>query len=113
MILEPRRPIRLWADFNELSDTKIWTSLRRAGFLPQGRPSIGEWVELWDYDGDTCLAVVRSIEHPIVHLEVDLDTWVDGQLVQAEIPLTFGRPSYTQQTRPGQDTRSRGFLTAA
>jgi hypothetical protein len=97
--------IRLWADFNELSDTKIWTSLRRAGFLPEGRPSIGEWVELWDYDGDTCLGMVTSIEYPIVHLEVDLDTWVDGQLVHTEIPLTF-RQSYTSQVDPGHNTYS-------
>jgi hypothetical protein len=99
--------IRLWADFNELSDTQIWTSLRRAGFLPEDRPKIGEWVELWDYDGDTCLGRVTSIQHPIVHLEVDLDSWVDGPLVHAEIPMIFGRPSYTHQLQPGHDTEAR------
>ena len=65
---------RLWVDFNEVYDGDyVWTSTRHVPSLEQPEP--GEWIELYDSDGERCWAVVRSFDDPIVHCKIDWSTW--------------------------------------
>lgn len=86
--------MRLWADFNETYEGEIWTSLRRARkFIPNDQPRVGQWVELWDHEGNTCWGIVTRLERPIVHLRLDMSTWRDGDTVQIEPEFVESAPS--------------------
>ncbi len=76
--------LKLWADFNEVSDEAIWTSLRRAKWVPDGEPWVGQRVEFWDHEGNVCQGIVTRVNYPIVYAELDLSTWVDGDPLQIE-----------------------------
>jgi hypothetical protein len=76
--------MRLWADFNDVDGEMIWTSLRRASFIPDGEPEVGQWIELWDYEGNTCKGIVTRVDDPIVYLRLDLSTWEDAEWIQIE-----------------------------
>ncbi len=94
--------MRLWADFNEVDDDTVWTSLRRASFVPKGEPRVGQWIELWDHEGNVCWGVVTEVDAPIVYLRLDLSTWVDREAVSIE--GQYGDP-VSSQTR-GQEQRT-------
>jgi len=72
--------LSLWADFNVFEGDTVWTSLTQTKdqLIPNGHPVVGEWVELWDYDGDRCLGVVTKVTLPIVWVKLDMRTWLDG-----------------------------------
>lgn len=76
--------MRIWTDFNEIEDNTVWTSLRRAGFIPSGEPRVGQWIELWDYEGNVCWGVVTEIDVPIVYLQLDMNTWKPSVVVNIE-----------------------------
>jgi hypothetical protein len=78
------RLTRLKADFNEEREGTIWASLHRVPFVPDGEPRIGQWIELWDHEGNTCWGVVTDVNYPIVYLKLDPSTWKDGDAVQIE-----------------------------
>lgn len=96
--------MRLWADFNAADGEMIWTSLRRAGFVPEGEPAIGQRIELWDHEGNVCMGVVTRVDDPIVYLRLDLSTWEDADSVQIE--RQFGSPAYDR--RQGKEDRTGG-----
>lgn len=86
--------MKLWVDFNDVDGEMVWTSLRRAQFVPEGEPHIGQWVELYDHEGNVCQGVVVSVDDPIVRLHLDLSTWVDAEANQ--IPAHFGEAAYDE-----------------
>ncbi len=73
---------RLWADFNEARGEDIWTDLAQERFIPEGEPYEGQWIELWDHEGNRCWGVVTGVDYPIVYLELDSGTWVDSSAIQ-------------------------------
>lgn len=101
--------MRLWADFNEVEDEMIWTSLRRAQFVPDGEPEIGQRVELYDHEGNVCWGIVVSVDDPIVRLHLDLRTWVDAETNQ--IPAHFGKAAY--EAFQGQEDRTQAVEAAS
>jgi len=103
---ERRCEVRLWADFNEVDDEMIWTSLRRAPFIPDGEPEIGQRVELYDHEGNVCWGVVVDVDDPIVRLHLDLSTWIDAEANQ--IPAHFGKAAY--DVFQGQEERTKAAV---
>ena len=97
---------RLWADFNEVDGDMIWTSLRRADFVPEGEPEIGQRIELWDHEGNVCWGVVTKVDEPIVWLRLDLSTWVDAESKQ--IASQFGSSAYGKWQ--GREERTRAAV---
>lgn len=95
--------MKLWADFNEDRGGVVWTSLHRAGFIPEGEPRIGQWIELWDHEGNTCRGVVTSVNYPIVYLELDTTTWKGSDTVQIEPEFVGKKAPYEQ----GRDDKGR------
>lgn len=84
--------MRLWTDFNEFDGETVWTSLRRAAFVPEGEPWVGQQVEMWDHEGNVCWGTVVEVDEPIVRVQLDLSTWEDAGDVH--IASTFGEPMY-------------------
>jgi hypothetical protein len=82
---------KIWVDFNEVFDgNRVWTSIRRMrGNLI---PGVGEWVELFDADGDGCLARVDSVDGPIIYFTLDWDRWVAAPIASPALsaPRYFG-----------------------
>jgi len=76
--------MRLWADFNEERRGVIRASLHREKFIPEGEPYIGQWIQLWDHEGNTCWGIVTDVNYPLVYLRLDVSTWVDGDPVHVE-----------------------------
>lgn len=101
--------MRLWADFNEFDGETIWTSLRRATFVPEGEPAVGQQVELWDHEGNACFGIVTKVSDPIVWLWLDLNTWVDAESVH--IASHFGDPEYHESQ--GREERTGGVERVA
>jgi hypothetical protein len=102
---------RLWADFNEARGGNIWTNLAEADFVPEGEPHEGQWIELWDHEGNRCWGVVTEVDYPIVYLRLDLSTWVDSSTVQMErelvgaAPVSRSRSEVHTQPRQPRGTR--------
>lgn len=96
--------MRLWADFNAVEGETVWTSLRRASFVPSGEPQVGQWINLWDHEGNSCWGVVTEVDDPIVYLRLDLSTWLDGEAVQVD--PHYGDP-VSSHAQGGQD-RTKG-----
>ena len=76
--------LTLCADLNEVNDKTIWTSLRRTEFAPEGDLWEGQRVVLRDHEGNVCHGIVTEVNYPIVYVELDLRTWVDGDAVRVE-----------------------------
>lgn len=100
---------KLWADFNEVDGETVWTSLRRAQFVPEGEPEIGQWIELYDHEGNACWGVVTEVDDPIVRLHLDFSTWIDAESVQ--IASHFGDAVY--DARDGREERTGGVKRLA
>jgi hypothetical protein len=75
--------MRYLADFNEIyDDDSIWVVAKRTSFTPWtgGDRDVeeareGDRVELFDYDGTTCLAIVMSCGEQTMECKLDLSTW--------------------------------------
>lgn len=100
--------LKLWVDFNEVYGEDVWTSLRRANFVPEGEPEIGQWVELYDHEGNVCQGMVTKVDDPIIWLRLDLSTWIDAE--NKEIEHQFGRAVYDWQQ--GSEKRTAGAAVA-
>jgi hypothetical protein len=96
--------LRLWADFNGIEDQTVWTSLRRKSFVPDGEPWIGQRVELWDHEGNVCQGTVARVNYPIVYVDLDLSTWLDGEAVQIE--PRYGEQASFDPVRQGAEERT-------
>lgn len=96
--------MRLWADFNDVDGEMIWTSLRRASFIPDGEPELGQWIELYDHEGNVCMGVVTQVDDPIVYLRLDLSTWEDAEWIQ--IKRHYGNPAF--HSSQGSEDRTGG-----
>jgi hypothetical protein len=86
---------RLWADFNQVYDNdQIRASLRRVSLL--GPISPGEWVELYDSDGETCWAMVDEIRGSMVQCTLKRETWTTPVAVDVHVtfPPTRGAIQY-------------------
>lgn len=95
---------KLWIDFNEVSGETAWTSLRRARFVPEGEPEIGQWIELYDHEGNVCWGVVTDVDDPIVRLHLDLNTWKDAETKQ--LKSHFGKAAYDAFQAQEERTRA-------
>ena len=95
---------KLWADFNDVDGDMIWTSLRRAEFVPEGEPEAGQQIELWDHEGNTCMGIVAQVDDPIVYLRLDLNTWEDAEAIQIE--RRFGSSAFDHSQ--GAEDRTGG-----
>ena len=63
-------------DFNEVFDEDyIWASLRLSPSLDAVNLAPGDWVELYDEDGETCLAVITVRTGPIITCKIRWETW--------------------------------------
>lgn len=79
------RATTLRVDWNEVYDDDfVWTSMHRmAGVVA---PEPGDWVELYDWDGDRCFAIVTDVDGPIVTCKIDWSQWRPAPDVQVEGP---------------------------
>jgi hypothetical protein len=95
--------LRLWADFNEVEEEILWTSLRRVSFVPEGEPEIGQRVELYDHEGNACQGIVTKVRGPIVWVRLDLSTWIDAEAVQivSEYGYAASGSSFGKENRTG------------
>lgn len=68
------------ADFNDVEDDDmIWVVTSQGGrTLPQPEPREGDWVELSDHDGMTCLAQVREVIGNVIRCRID---WASRRIV--------------------------------
>ena len=68
--------MRLETDFNEVYDGDyVWLSLRHVADPRSGALAPGDWVELFDEDGDACLAQVTDRQGVILTCKIDWSTW--------------------------------------
>jgi hypothetical protein len=75
--------MRYLADFNEIyDDDLVWVVVKRTSFTSWAdgdrdveEPRDGDRVELFDYDGTTCLAIVMSSGERTMECKLDLSTW--------------------------------------
>lgn len=94
MMFPMDRERSLLADFNEMyDDCYIWLSLRR---MPSAvAPESGDWVELYDRDGDRCYAIVTEVNGPIVTCKMDRGTWLPHVDVSMAPVAPTGTPVVT------------------
>jgi hypothetical protein len=70
-------------DFNDvLDDGRITALPKNVRGRGPGLPAVGAPVEVVDWDGNTCAAVVDEVRDDLVYLNVDWDTWTDGQVTE-------------------------------
>ncbi len=63
-------------DFNEVfDDDYVWASLRLSPSLQAADLGLGDWVELYDEDGETCIAAITARSGPIITCKIDWATW--------------------------------------
>ncbi len=66
---------RIQTDFNDLVDG-------RATAIVAGRvPEVGQVVELFDPDGNTCLAAMEKLDNSVLYMRPFWETWKDGGYV--------------------------------
>lgn len=68
--------LRFWADFNDTEgddNDLIWVSL--ADFVSTGAVVVNALLELYDFEGNTCLAFVVRHEGVGVVCKLDLSSW--------------------------------------
>ncbi len=77
--------MRVLVDFNEVYDDNfIWAVLRR-NTVVQGESAIkvGDWVELYDYDGTSCLGRIVQMTDQTIDCEID---WDKVEYATSDIP---------------------------
>ena len=93
----------MWADFNAVdADHRITASLCFADTAE--RPSPGEWVHLYDDDGNSVRGVVEEVEDLAVRVRPSMETWVTT-LLSIDAPFANRAPFLAQATDPGEMTR--------
>lgn len=83
-------PAAVKVDFNEVfEDNQVWASLRWSPSLAASQLAEGDLVELYDEDGETCLAVVMSRTGPIITCRISWPTWrsVRASLIASSMAL--------------------------
>jgi len=76
--------MRVLVDFNEVYDDNfIWAVRDRSNFGPFERLALNDWVELYDYDGTSCLGRVIALTDQTVDCEID---WETVEYITSEIP---------------------------
>ena len=81
--------MRVLADFNEVYEERyVWAIVPTIDTVaPEGHfPRIGEWVELYDYDGTSCLGMVKDCTEDTIDCEIDWDT---VRYSTQDVPATF------------------------
>lgn len=68
--------MKVLVDFNEVYDDKfIWAVVHRDTVTADERSlQLGDWVELYDYDGTSCLGRVVEITDQTIDCEIDWET---------------------------------------
>jgi len=67
--------LRLEADFNEVEDNLVWTSVRTNPSLVLRAPVEGAWAELYDEDGSSCWGELVENDWPILTFRLKWETW--------------------------------------
>jgi hypothetical protein len=68
------RELSVWADFNALDqDHRIRTSLRFASEWP----TEGDWVWLYDGEGNAVQGLVEAIDGLAVQVHAEMSTWIN------------------------------------
>ncbi len=76
---------RLWAEFADIDGGRLWVSLRWAS--GDEIPAVADRVELYDGDGNTCLAEVEQVDEWGILARLDLATWKSIR-PQAEVDMS-------------------------
>lgn len=104
--------MRVLVDFNEVYDDKfVWAVVRRDTVAYQERPhQLGDWVELYDHDGTSCLGQIVEMTDQTIDCEID---WATFEYMITDIPLFQGDyQPVTFFTQGGQsDYRQIKYLT--
>lgn len=72
-----RQPKRYKADFNDVDDDSLVTTLAGWGGSIVV-PVVTEMVELFDGDGNTVFGVVDRVENGLIYVRPDWSTWSDA-----------------------------------
>lgn len=68
--------IRFWADFAAVEyRDRIWVSMRDAE-PTFSVPAVGELVDLYDFEGNRCIATVVELDETGAVCQIVLDSWV-------------------------------------
>jgi hypothetical protein len=88
--------MRVLVDFNEVHDDNLIWAPRSQNNVTQGELPlrIGTVVELYDYDGTSCLARVAAMTDQTIDCEIDWDTveYVDSHISQSQVYETGDIP---------------------
>lgn len=68
--------MRVLTDFNEVYDERfVWAVVHRDTVTSGEDPvQVGDWVELYDYDGTSCLGRVVEMNDETIDCEIDFDS---------------------------------------
>lgn len=92
------REIFLWADLNSVdADHRVVTSLRFAS--GHQRPRRGEWVRLYDDEGNTLLGEVEEMAGMVVHVRPAIETWT----YSVSVPSPFEQRPRVGASNPVSD----------
>jgi hypothetical protein len=72
----------LRVDFNRADDDEIVWAYRDRSNKPDGF-TVGEFIELCDYEGNRCLGSVVEIDGEIVRVKLELTTWMDADPIRS------------------------------
>lgn len=72
---------RLLTDFNSADEDEAVVLIEDAQVVPQA----GEWVRLADVDGNSCEAVVDSVDVDLIYVRPLWSTWREADTVSGEI----------------------------
>jgi hypothetical protein len=86
------RQLAVWADFNGFDQAlRISTSLR----FSAERPSEGDWVLLYDGEGNMVEGLVEEIDGLAAKVRAEMSTWrtlaveIDDVQLSSDVPFTF------------------------
>lgn len=67
--------MRVLVDFNEVYDDNLIWAVYRPSTVTKGEDvQVGDWVELYDYDGTSCLGLVMEKGDSTIDCKIDWDT---------------------------------------
>jgi hypothetical protein len=76
----------LEVDFNDIDERdRVRASLRFSNTW--ARPAVGDWVRLFDAEGNTAIGQVDEAHHLIVRVRIDWGTWKSSRVVRAYAAL--------------------------
>lgn len=73
------RQLSVWADFNALDGEGRITASLRFSDTP-ARPFKGEWVRLYDDEGNAVMGIVEQIHDLTVHVRPEMATWTSAEI---------------------------------